>query len=112
MGLTIPASLLTATITIEPYAGTTGAGGPAFGAAVTLKAHVEPRRRLIHMSGGKEARTDMFALCPPGTNAPPESRLTYNGATYRVLGVFDVPAPGGGVHHVEIGFEGRGSAGG
>lgn len=102
MSLTIPAWMLREDVTIAPYEGDKGVGGPAYGSPVTLRAHVEPRKRLLVLPNGREVRSEMFALVAPGTVAPPESRLTYNGRAYRVLDTFDVPSPRGGVHHIEI----------
>jgi hypothetical protein len=100
--VTIPAFMLTEEIAIEAYSGETGAGGPAYADAVTVAAHVEPRRRLIVLTDKRSARSEMFAIIAPGATVTPESRITYSGRTYRVLDVFPVPAPGGGTHHIEI----------
>lgn len=103
MAQTIPLSILRDSLTLERYGGTTGAEGASFGTSETVRAHVEPRRRLIVMPGGKEAHSVMFAVIPPSVAEPPvESRVTHNGRTFRVLETFRVPGPGGGVHHIEL----------
>lgn len=102
----IPGYMLTTEIAVEPYAGDTGAGGPAYGASVTVRAHVEPRRILERAgregTGSRAAVVAMFALVPPGTVIPVESRVTYLGRVYRVSEVVEQPGPGGGVHHLEV----------
>lgn len=101
MATVIPSWMLKSSISVEAYEGET-ATGPKWAAGVTLSAHVEPRRRLIVMRDGREVRTEMFALVAPDATIPPESRVTYGARTYRVLDVFEVPSPTGGVHHLEL----------
>lgn len=97
----IPSWMLKSSISVEPYEGET-ATGPSWGSAVSVPAHVEPRRRLLVMKDGREVRAEMFALIGPDNTIPPESRVTLSGRRYRVLDVFEVPSPTGGVHHLEL----------
>lgn len=102
MTVTIPPWMLKSSISVEAYSGESGNGGAVYASPVAVKAHVEPRRRLIIGRDGKEVRTEMFALTAPGENIPPESRITYGGRIYRAVDTFEVPSPGGGVHHLEV----------
>lgn len=104
MSLVIPQWMLTDEIQIEDYAGQTGAGGPAYSAAVTVRSHVETRRKLLIDSQRREVRSDMFAIVRPDVVVQPEARVTYDGLVFRVIDVFKVPAPGGGTHHLELGM--------
>lgn len=99
---TIPAFMLTETVTIEAYGGETGTSGPKYAAPVSVKAHVEPRRQLVIKRESREIRAEMLLIVAPGTVVPPESRVTYGGRTYRVVNTAEMPSPGGGVHHLEV----------
>lgn len=81
----IPGVMLRDTIVVEPVAGLTGAGVPSFGAAETLKASVEPKRRVVQSPDGDQVVTDVVALVKPGPVLPPGSRVTWNGRSLAVL---------------------------
>lgn len=81
----IPGVMLRDTLTVEPYAGATGAGGPSFGAAETHKAHVEPKHRLVQTPDGEQAVSAAVAYLRPGASVPVGSRVTWNGQALTVL---------------------------
>lgn len=99
---TIPSFMLTEAVTVEPYEGETGSGGPAYGDAVAVKAHVEEKRALVIKREGREIHATGLLLFAPTVTVPPESRVTVWGSTYRVLHTARIPSPGGGVHHLEV----------
>lgn len=77
--------MLRDTLSVEPYVGQTGAGGPLFDAAVTHLAHVEPKHRLVQTPDGEQAVSAAVAYLRPGTAIPVGSRVTWNGQTLTVL---------------------------
>lgn len=81
----IPGVMLRDTITVEAHTGQTGAGEPAFGAAQSLRAHVEPKRRVVRSIDGEQVVTAAVAYLRPGPSIPPRSRVTWNGRILSVL---------------------------
>lgn len=105
---TIPAFLLRHTIIVEKYLGA-GATGPLFAPPVTVRCFNEDKRRLIRSgrtagsSGTNEIVASTTSYCPPGTDAPAQSRVTVNGRVTTVLQFLD--HDGGGLptpDHVEL----------
>lgn len=98
------------TVTVEPYEGS-GAYGDVFGAATDVSpCFVDQRRQLVRVqttdASGHERISETTVYAPPGTVAPPGSRVTWDGRTSRVLAAadrrdagLDLPA------HVELSLE-------
>lgn len=97
-----PAFIFKQAVSVEAYQGETGAGGPAFAAAVTVRAHVEPTQRLVTDAQGVERMQQAWMIVPVGTVIPPESRVTWNGRRFRVVGALDMVGPDGKPHHIEV----------
>lgn len=78
------------TITVEAYAGA-GAYGPTWAAPVTVdRCVVDAKRKRVRLqtqdAAGAEVVSSTQVYCPPGTIAPPSSRVTLpNGTVSRVL---------------------------
>ncbi len=70
----IPSFLLPHTVTVEPYEGS-GANGPRFGPAVTVRCYREDKRRLVRASNGDQVISETTVWCQLGTVAPPKSRV-------------------------------------
>lgn len=104
----IPASIyaqLGEEITIEPYLGA-GPFGDTYGAAVTVRAVVDDKRRLVRNSGGDQVLASTTAYCPLATVAPVDSRVTVRGRqtiviASRKLDGHAMPVPS----HVEVSCE-------
>lgn len=77
-------------IQVEPFLGS-GASGPTYGTAVTVRASVQPDIRLVIDGNGREVQAQVTAIVWPDVVAPPESRITADGKVYRVL--VDSPYP-------------------
>lgn len=71
----IPAVLLRHQVTIEPLTGE-GPFGPVHGAATTVRAFVDQRRRLVRAATGSEVVSETTVYLPPGTTCPAGSRVT------------------------------------
>lgn len=72
-------------ISVEPYAGS-GAQGPTYGTAVSYKATVQPREKLIIDTRGKQVMSVAFVIVRPNAVIPVESRVTASdGRVFRVL---------------------------
>jgi hypothetical protein len=100
--MSAPGFIFKQAVTVEPYEGETGAGGPAYGDPVPVRAHIEPSVRLVIDSGGREVKAEALALVPTGTTIPPESRLNWNGRAFRVITSLQQPGPSGAIHHIEV----------
>lgn len=78
------------TIIVEAYAGS-GAYGDTWSAPVTVdRCFVDAKRKRVRIqtqdAAGAEVVSSTQVYCPPGTVAPPSSRITLpNGTTSRVL---------------------------
>lgn len=81
-------SLLTERVSVETYQGE-NAYGPVYAKAVTVRAGVEPTRRLVRGLDGEEVVSEMTLYVHPDDAAAfvPESRVTYQGRTSRMLTV-------------------------
>ncbi|MCO1575028.1 hypothetical protein M8C13_04545 [Crossiella sp. SN42] len=98
----VPAWLLRHTATIEPYLGTTGTG-PRFGPPEQVRCFADDKRRLVRSATGTEVVSETTLYCPPGTTAPPESRVTVQGRATTVIAAHQ--RDGGGLptpDHVEV----------
>ena len=82
----IPNALLPHEITIEPYTGES-ATAPLYGAAVTTRARVDPRRQVIGKPDGSQIVSSAVATLRPNVTVTPQSRVTWDGIHYRVLDV-------------------------
>ncbi len=101
----IPGFLMVHTITIEPYQGE-GGSGPVYGAPVSVRCFREDSRKLVRNQLGEQVVSESQAYCPPGTVAPPKSRVTINGTNSRTAFVIQAKdRDGGGLptpDHVEV----------
>lgn len=87
----IPTHLLRETISVQDYAGP-GAKGPAYAAARSLRASMQPTSRLVTDPTGRTVTVDLVALVrPEAGQIPVESRVTWAGGTYRVVQVVPMP---------------------
>lgn len=97
-------------VTIEAYEGS-GAYGDIYGAATDVEpCFVDEIRRLVRVqtqdAAGHEQVSSTTVFAPPGTTAPPGSRVTWNGRTSRVLAVSVRADAGLGLPaHVELSLE-------
>lgn len=82
----IPTAELPHTVTIEPAAGTTGTGAPAFGSPFSVPARVEGKRRSVRTSTGVDVIADAVATIRPGWKVPVGSRVTLGDRRFTVLG--------------------------
>lgn len=83
----IPSYMLTAELAIEPYTGDT-AYGAGYGAEARVKAHFQPKRRIIKTPEGAEIVCTAIAYIKPQAELKVQvlSRITYQGKTYTVRG--------------------------
>jgi hypothetical protein len=97
------------TVTIEPYAGTSGEGAPLYGTAFTLVGFLMAKRRKVRVAmtqtnTGDEVIAEATFLTDRGPAVPNDSRATLpDGSISRVLAVVDqdggdLPVPS----HLEI----------
>lgn len=97
-------------VTIEAYEGS-GAYGDVYGAATDVEpCFVDQTRRLVRVqtqdAAGAEQVSSTTVYCPPGTVAPPGSRVTHAGRTSRVLAASVRDDAGLGLPaHVELSLE-------
>ncbi|HVK25059.1 MAG TPA: hypothetical protein VM677_27175 [Actinokineospora sp.] len=92
-------------IVIEPYLGA-GPFGDTYGPAVTVRAIVDDKRRLVRGSGGDQVVASTTLFCPLTTDAPADSRVTVRGRqtiviASRKLDGHALPVPS----HVEVSCE-------
>lgn len=81
----LPGWLLRHRITVEPYQGA-GAYGPVYGPPVTVRCLLDQQTRMVRAPDGADTVSGTTAYCPPGTTAPPGSRLTLpDGRTTTVI---------------------------
>lgn len=99
----IPGWLLRHRITIEPYEGDSSTG-PVYGPPQQVRAFVDEQTRAVVSAGGEKVTSSSTAYAPPGTKAPPLSRVTLpSGRVTTVIAA--LPRDGGGLptpDHVEI----------
>ena len=84
----VPLYFLPHDLTIEPYLGSS-AYGATYGGAYTRKAHVRQKRRILQKADGVEVVCTMQAYVAPSPRMTLaiESRVTYQGVTYRVVDI-------------------------
>jgi hypothetical protein len=83
----LPGFLKRHTVSVEPYTGT-GAYGPQYGAAVSVKCFKDDVRRLVRMANGDEVTSAATLYSDLSENVPLNSRVTLPGdpvTTYFVL---------------------------
>jgi hypothetical protein len=93
-GVRIPSFLLKDRIDISRFAGSGGEGDSWAAPVVGVKAHIEPRRRLVATAGG-EATTMADATCyirPENPPVPVGSIVLWGGVQYTVLAAGAVPS--------------------
>lgn len=98
----LPRWLLQHSATIEPYAGA-GANGPVYGAGVVVRCFRDDKRRLVRSGTGEQVVSETTLYCPPGTVAPPQSRVDLGHRKATVITLSDrdggqLPVPS----HVEV----------
>lgn len=87
------------TITVEAYAGA-GGYGDTYAAPVTVdRCFVDAKRKRVRIqtqdAAGAEVVSSTQVYCPPGTAAPPGSRVTLpNGTVAKVLDAADLDDAG------------------
>lgn len=94
--------MLPFTATVEPYAGESGTQGPAYGSITPIICMIQPVSALARIGAIHNKRPRAKMLTKPGINITPESRVICQGETYIVGEVLQQPAPGGGIHHLEV----------
>lgn len=86
MNMDIPAFLLRHTVSIQPYAGTSGFGAPTYADATDVACFVEDRTRLVTTPTGDEVTSNATVIAPLDTVAPVESLVTLpSGRVARVI---------------------------
>lgn len=80
----IPQHLLVDTVTIEQYLGS-GAYGPTYGIAFSVKCRYEENYELKKDGNGREQLSKGRFFCNPGYNITTESKITFNSKEYRVI---------------------------
>ena len=92
---TIPRRLLRDSIAVEAYSGT-GAYGPVYAAAVTVRGRVSMTRQLVRNSNGVEVVSEMTLHLHPDDAAPfvPGSRVIIDDRESTVLSVSPHSRPG------------------
>ncbi len=83
----IPLSVLSETITFEPYEGESGHGKPVYGTAIEVRARFTGQRRLIKNKDGQEIISSATILIRPGIEVPIKSLITCDGRAYEVVEV-------------------------
>ncbi|MFB7617825.1 hypothetical protein [Kitasatospora sp. NPDC056181] len=100
---TIPGWLLRHRITIEPYLGDS-AYGPQLGPVAESRCFLDEKTREVRSPTGEQVVSSSTAYCPPGTVAPPGSRVTLpDGRQTHVIALYD--RDGGGLptpDHTEL----------
>lgn len=87
----IPNHLLRETISVQDFAGS-GAKGPTYSTTRSLRAAMQPTSRLVTDATGRTVTVDLVALVRPEAGPiPVESRVVWNGATYRVVQAVPYP---------------------
>ena len=90
----VPGWLLRHQITVEPYLGD-GAYGPVYGPPVVVRCLLDDKVREVRSPTGEQVVSSSTAYCPPGTAAPPGSRVTVpDGRQSSVIARLDRSAPG------------------
>lgn len=97
----IPLAMLPETVTIEAYEGTSGHGGAVYGAAQSVRARFEGKRRLVKKEGGQEFLSSGTLLLRPDVSCPMKSRITREGRAYEVVEVLPIMELNR-VHHLEV----------
>lgn len=98
------------TVAVEAYQGS-GAYGDVWAASANVTpCFVDQKRRLVRVqtqdASGHEQVSSTTVYAPPGTVAPPGSRVAWNGRTTRVLAAADRDDAGIGLpEHVELNLE-------
>ena len=86
----VPSSVLRQIVTIEPWLGQTGSGGPAYGTPVTgVRARVERRRRQVRVADGVDVMSTATMFVRPDVQVAEQARVTHDGRLYTVLEVLD-----------------------
>ncbi|SNR44141.1 hypothetical protein SAMN06265360_10625 [Haloechinothrix alba] len=101
----IPAWLLRHEITVEPYEGS-GANGPIYGDARTVRCFLDEGRTAVRNSEGREVTAEAVAYCPLDAGIGTEDRVTALGRESRVLTV--KRRDGGGLptpDHLEVALQ-------
>jgi hypothetical protein len=80
----VPAFLLRHSIVVEPFLGQ-GGNGPTYGPAVTVRCFRDDARRRVRDAAGEQVISETTCYCPPGTVAPPLSRVTVAGRVAYVI---------------------------
>lgn len=88
----VPRELLRETISVEDYSGS-GARGPVYAAARSMRASMQERRRFVSDRRQMTAVTvDTLAIIRPEDGpVRPESRVSWNGETFRVESCYPMP---------------------
>lgn len=91
------------TVSVESYAGQ-GAYGPAYGSAVTVRAHIDATRRLVRDAEGREVVSELTLYVHPDDASafPPESRVTVAGAHVSTVITSKPQTFRGRVSHCEV----------
>ncbi|WP_457028105.1 hypothetical protein [Kitasatospora sp. P5_F3] len=90
----VPGFLLRHRISIEAYEGDS-AYGPVYGPAAVVRCLLDQKTREVRSATGEQVISGSTAYCPPGTVAPPGSRVTLpDGRQTSVIATLDRSAPG------------------
>lgn len=72
-------------VSVEALSGTDSYGQPTYSAATSVMARYEARATLVRDPQGQQVISSARVFLPASAAAPVGSRVTYAGATYRVL---------------------------
>lgn len=99
----IPGFLLRHRITVEAYEGS-GAYGPVYADAVTVRAFLDAKTRLVRSPDGDEVTSTSTAYCRLATVCPAKSRVTLPDGRATVV-IAALERDGGGLptpDHLEV----------
>jgi hypothetical protein len=101
--MTIPARLLTDSVSVQTFSGE-GAYGPVYGTASSVSCRAEAKRQLVRGANGEEVVSELTLFVAPtdGEKFTPGSLVTFAGRTSTVLSASPMSRPGRGVFHVEV----------
>lgn len=87
----VPNQILRERIVIENYEGS-GARGPVYAEPRTVRANVQQTSRLMTDNDGSQVTADTLCIIRPEAGpVPAESRVEWNGQTFRVIRAYPMP---------------------
>ena len=72
--------MMSSTASVAPRSGMDGYGKPTYGTAVSYKAHLSRKRRLVRGANGQEVVSDQALYLATGDNIQPTGKVTLSTA--------------------------------